>query len=279
MLNFGLPSDFDANRSLDGRARLCAVSYLNTVPLVWGMLEGEQRGLFHLNFRLPAECADLLAARRVDAGLVPVAEIPRLGLHAIPGTGIACDGPVRSILLISKAEPSGIRTLAADISSRTSVMLARILLSRAFDVEPELFPATPDLPSMLARADAALIIGDPALQLDPQHLPYHAIDLGSEWKRLTGLPMVFAVWAGPDAALNQAIAPALAASRDYGLARIREIIKKTSAGHGISEDLAHEYLTRHIIFKLRDREMQGLKLFQQYAADLRAQDERKRVTA
>jgi chorismate dehydratase len=257
--------------------RLCAVSYLNTLPLVWGFLS---QGIVErqLSFRLPAGCAEALETGAADVGLVPVAELERLKLQPIPGTGIACDGPVRSILLVSKVDFSRIRTLAADSSSRTSVMLLRLLLERRYGVEPEFFRADPDLHRMLARADAALIIGDPALHLDHAALPYHVLDLGAEWTSFTGLPMVFAVWAGRHAEINDAVRPALEESREYGLARIEEIVESSAAQHGVSQELAHEYLTRHIVFRLGDREQEGLDLFLKWAAERVARDEARRVS-
>ena len=84
------------------RPRVCAVSFLNTVPLVWGMLHGEERDIFDLSFSVPSECADRVAAGQADLGILPVAEIQRLSLPCFREVGIACRGPVRSILLISK---------------------------------------------------------------------------------------------------------------------------------------------------------------------------------
>ncbi len=159
------------------------------------MLHGPQRGLFDLDFRVPAGCADQLASGAADIGIVPSFELTRLNLETIPGTGIACHGPVRSILLISSRPAAEIRTLAADSSSRTSVELARVILERKYGATPTLIRQPPDLEAMLRSADAALIIGDPALRIDPARLPYHAYDLGAEWVDMTGLPMVFAVWA------------------------------------------------------------------------------------
>src|SRR5688572_30479547 len=106
--------------SLSSAPRVCAVSFLNTVPLVWGMLHGEQKGAFDLSFSVPSVCADRLASGEVDIGIVPCAELPRLGMEIIPDVGIACRGAVRSILLISKVDPRRIATLASDSSSRTS---------------------------------------------------------------------------------------------------------------------------------------------------------------
>ena len=106
-----------------------------------------------------------------------------------------CHGPVRSILLISKVPFQQIRTLSADSSSRTSVMLSRIVLARKYGAFPEIRTHRPDLAEMLDFDDACLIIGDPALVLDPATLPFHVLDLGAEWTEMTDLPMVFAVWA------------------------------------------------------------------------------------
>ena len=163
---------------LDHKPRVAAVSYLNTLPLVWGMLHGEQSNLFDMEFCVPAECADRLGTGAADIGIVPVAELERLALDVIPGTGIACEGPVRSILLVSQVPVDQIRTLATDSSSRSSVMLSKVLLARKYGVEPELVSMRPELAPMLEKADAALIIGDPALHLDPATLPFQVLDLG-----------------------------------------------------------------------------------------------------
>lgn len=257
------------------KPRVCAVSYLNTQPLVWGILHGSERNQFELSFGLPAECADRLGNGTADIGIVPCAELPRLGLEIIRGTGIACHGPVRSILLISRVPPDQIRILATDSSSRTSVMLARILLAKRFGTEPVLISMAPDLPSMLEAADAALIIGDPALHLDPASIPFHVMDLGTEWLELTGLPMVFAVWAGRPSVVTQVATPELErifkASCRFGLQHLREIAASEGPPRGIAEPLALEYFEKNIIFELGEREYRGLDLFLQYAAEFEDQ--------
>src|SRR5207244_12024181 len=123
-------------------------------------------------------------------------EMARQRLEYFPGTGIACHGPVRSILLISKVPFRDIRTLATDSGSRTSAMLSQVILAERFGVRPKVFSHTAALEDMLAKADAALLIGDAALRVDPATLPYETLDLGAEWVAMTGMPMVFAVWAG-----------------------------------------------------------------------------------
>lgn len=147
------------------------------------MLCGPQQQDFDLQTCIPSECARRVESGAADLGIVPVAEIERQGLTVIPGTGIACFGEVRSILLVSKVEPVRIRTLAADMGSRTSVRLARIILRERFGVEASTFEHAPTLEAMLAQADAALLIGDAALRVDPKMLPYKCLDLGeSGWR-------------------------------------------------------------------------------------------------
>jgi len=241
------------------------------------MLHGEERGLFDLSFAIPAECADRLADGRADIGIVPAVELNRQNLSVIRGTGIACDGPVRSILLISKVPFTEIRTLATDSSSRTSVALSRILLAKKYGVTPKLYSQRPHLAAMLEQCDAALIIGDAALVLDPADLPFHVLDLGAEWTAMTGLPMVFAVWAARAGVPTQDPAPFLASLR-FGMAHIDDIVRQEHAKLGISEALAREYLTRNIVFELGEREYKGLSTFLQYASELETPVEMKRVT-
>jgi predicted solute-binding protein len=235
------------------------------------MTHGPLQDRFDLSFATPSVCADRLAAGEADIGLVPCAELDPQALSWFPETGIACRGAVRSILLISRVEPSRIRTLAADVSSRTSVMLARIILQERYGVAPSLVSMAPDADRMLAHADAALIIGDPALRIDPSIMP-RVLDLGAEWWDLTGLPMVFAVWAGKQQHITREAGEVFVQSTRYGLDRIEEIAAAAPSQHGIPTDLARTYLTRHIVFQLGDDEHRGMELYRRKVAELRASD-------
>lgn len=254
------------------KPRVCAVEYLNTVPLVWGMLHGGQRDLFDLSFALPSECADRLMHGTADIGIVPSIELTRQTLEIIRGAGIACRGPVRSILLISKIPFSQVRTLSADSSSRTSVALSRIILARRFGAEPQLCSERPDLLQMLEHADACLIIGDPALALDPADIPFHVLDLGAEWVSMTGLPMVFAVWAARPDWHHRNPPPndprPFLQSLGFGLAHLEDIVREEHQKRRITAELAREYLTRHIVFELGRDEYNGLDRFLEYALEL-----------
>ncbi|HLY19207.1 MAG TPA: MqnA/MqnD/SBP family protein, partial [Bryobacteraceae bacterium] len=150
-------------------------------------------------------------------------------------------------------------------SSRTSVQLARIILERRYGATPHLIPHAPDLDRMMAAADAALIIGDPALRVDPAALPYPAYDLGTEWTEMTGLPMVFAVWAGPKKMIRPEVEAVFQESYAYGRAHIEDIIRMDAVPRGFTTEIARAYLTRHIICELGPAEYDGLALYLSYA--------------
>ncbi len=247
------------------KPRIGAVSYLNPVPLVWGMLHGPQREQVDLSFSIPSVCAQQVERGDIDLGLVPVAEIARQGLETVPGVGIACCGAVRSILLFSRVPWTRVRSLAADASSRSSVQLARVILRERFSVEPEITSQQPQLEQMLSSADAALIIGDSALRLSPEELPFDYLDLGAEWLALTGLPFVFAAWAGKPGIPLDRLSTMTRGSYDFGKTHLPEIAAQESEKRGITRELAELYLTHHIRYELGAAEQQGLDTFLQLA--------------
>jgi predicted solute-binding protein len=149
-------------------------------------------------------------------------------------------------------------------------MLARIILAEKFGVQPEMLPMRPDADSMLAAADAALLIGDPALKVDPAMLPSQVLDLGAEWMDLTGLPMVFAVWAGRRQHITSESGKVFADSARFGLENLDQIIAEAPATHGIPSELARAYLTRHIVLELTDTDRRGLELYRRKVARIRS---------
>lgn len=254
--------------SIQRRSRVCAVSYLNTVPLVWGALNGPQKGKIDLTFAVPSICATRVDEGVADAGILPVIEAARLGMETIPSIGIACRGAVRSILLFSKVPFDQVRTLAADAGSRTSVQLARIVLFRKFGADPRVFPAPPNLNDMLRGADAGLLIGDAALSVDPVEVSHHCLDLGEEWLALTGLPMVFALWAGRPGSLNPTLVDLLQGSCQFGLENLDQIIAEESGQRGFTHRLVDTYLRRQIDFELTSQHHEGLQTFLEFAREL-----------
>lgn len=248
------------------------MSYLNTAPLVWGLAHGPQRRLVELEFATPADCADKLRSGDVDAGLVPTIELARQpDLEVAPRGCIACRGSVRSILLVCKKPFADIESIAIDLGSRSSVVLAQVLALELYGTRPAVHPHPPLLDKMLQAADAALIIGDPALRLDPEMSdwrgqPVHVYDLGAEWQALTGLPMVFAVWAAKPVEDAAALVAALTGSATYGLGRIEEIVAAESARLGFEAGLVRKYLTRHIRYELTAAEREAMDTYLRLAA-------------
>src|SRR5918996_770652 len=158
--------------------RLGAVSYLNTKPLVYGL--DAQPDAFDVRFDVPSKCAALLHAGTVDLGLIPAVEYLRGDYYIVPDVSIASDGPVATVAVFTRKSIEQVKTLALDLSSRTSVALTRVLCAKHWKIAPSFTPSEPDLAAMLHRADAALVIGDPAFDIDPRARAVDKIDLGAE---------------------------------------------------------------------------------------------------
>jgi chorismate dehydratase len=246
--------------------RLSVVQYLNTVPLIWGMLHGNQRGKFDLQLTVPSGCADAIAERRADVGIVPSIEYQRIeDIKIIPGMSIASKFEVKSVLLLSKMPLAEVQTVALDESSRTSAALVRILLQKFYSRQVTYLPAAPDPEEMLRQADAALLIGDPALAYRG---PAEVFDLAREWRKFTGLPFVFAVWMGHSSANLSRRREDFSASRDFGLGHIDEIAAEYAPKLGLTPSVVRLYLTRNIDYSLDEENLQGLKLFYKLAHEV-----------
>jgi chorismate dehydratase len=252
--------------SRPGRLRLGAVGYLNARPLVYGL---DKKARFDLRYDVPAECARLLHEGSIDVGLIPSIEYLRgKGPYAlVPGPAVTSRGPVASVALYTAVEPRDIRSIAMDSSSKTSVALATVVARRSFGIGPEIVSMAPDLESMLARADAALIIGDKALFLNPA-APIRKIDLGELWTQSTGLPFVYAFWAGWLGAVTPEDGEALRQARDDGVAHTGGVARAYYPDDPVSEGVAARYLRDNIRYVLGDEELEGLRRFYTYAAEL-----------
>lgn len=245
--------------------RLGAVSYLNTKPIVHGL--DERSDLFSLRFDVPARCAALLHEGRIDLGLIPAIEYLRGEYRIVPGVAIGSDGPVASVAIFSRVPVERIATLAMDISSRTSVALTRVLCARRWQIAPRLTPSEPDVRAMLSRADAALIIGDPALAVDADALGLLKIDLGQEWKVMTGLPFVYAMWTGREHACGPEHVAELNAARDRGAASVDQIALAEARGDRGREQVVARYLSDNLRYGLGESEAAGLRRFHELAAE------------
>jgi chorismate dehydratase len=280
------------------RLRISAISYLNTAPLMWDFEHTEAGRDFDISYTLPSACAGALQTGTADIGIIPAAAYTQIpGLKILPGVAIASRQPVRSILLVSKVPVDKIRTVALDTSSMTSVALTKVLFEKWLGGGRTFTPADPDLETMLTANDAALVIGDPALQIDRSR--YFTLDLAEEWIRYTGEPFVFAFWAVRQDALKEAAlqaevpcgdsrprlsaprsdalsAPDLTAifqqSRDHGLepASLDQITREWAPRLGLAEADLRSYLTESIYYTLDSPCLEGLQLFYRYAAEIGA---------
>ncbi|HEY3317870.1 MAG TPA: menaquinone biosynthesis protein [Coriobacteriia bacterium] len=181
------------------RPRLGHIQFLNCLPLYYGLVKSDALLDVELLKAPPRRLAEMLVAGELDAAPIPAIEYARHAddLVLLPDISISSDGEVQSILLVSKvpAEDLGGKTVALTDSSRTSQVLAKILLAKHWGVVPRYAEMPSDLASMMREADAALLIGDDALRAYHQPMAELKFDLGSVWKEHTGLPMVYAVWA------------------------------------------------------------------------------------
>jgi chorismate dehydratase len=248
--------------------RLGAVSYLNTKPLVYGLDAIPEQ--FDVRFDVPAKCATLLHDGHVDLGLIPAIEFLRgpEDYWIVPGAAIASEGDVASVAVFSKKPMAQVASIALDLSSRTSVALTRIMCAKRWAIAPAFTPAEPDLAAMLERADAALVIGDPAMAIDAVALGLHKVDLGGEWHALTGLPFVYAMWTGRHGAASPAQCAALRTAREQGEANLPRIADRVGGGDAIRTERALRYLRDNLKYGLGEREAAGLRRFHELGVEL-----------
>lgn len=250
------------------KIRLGAVGYLNARPHVYGL---EQSSRFEVRFDVPSKCAELLHEGAVDVGLIPSIEYLRGPSEAphtyriVPDVAIASRGAVASVALYTRKALRDVRSIALDTSSRTSIALVRVLCAREFKIRPLFHSSGPDLETMLARADAGLMIGDHALFLEADK-ELEKIDLGEVWTRMTRLPFVYAFWAGRPGVLTPDDVLALQRARDEGTTRVEEIAR-ASFTDPRQQAIGARYLRDNIKYELGADERAGLELFYRYAVD------------
>jgi chorismate dehydratase len=269
----------------DSRLRIAAIRFLNPAPLMWDFehppLSGTLAAKYRIEYMLPSECADRLASGAADIGLVPIASLAATpGLRILPGCTIASKGRVRSLLLVRRAHQplAALRAVAADIASRTTLAYSRIMFHKWGNPGVPFLPMAGDLDAMLDRADAAIVIGDPALfaleeranrfERTGEELVYH--DLAHEWRTLTGLPFVSAVWAAAAARggpLDERVAEDMIQSRNHGLQNIDTLVAEWTRQLPVSEETIRTYLTTNIHYVLDEECLEGMRGFFRIAAE------------
>ena len=275
------------------KLRISIVEYLNTAPLVWGFTDGPLAGKYDLSFTVPSQCAEALRRGDADIAIIPSIEYQRMdGIVALPGMAIAAKREVRSLLVVSKRPIDRAKKIALDTSSRSTAALVRILAKEHWGIQPEFVDGSPDASEMLQKADAALVIGDPALRIslkmealaakepdgrgccegDPEDLPVPGFetifvyDVTHQWRELTDKPAVLAFWACNEVIADNLVASDFAASKRYGVERIREISEAASIKLDMPPGALERYLTDNINFDLDEENLAGLRLYYEQAA-------------
>jgi chorismate dehydratase len=265
------------------KLRISIVQYLNTAPLVRGFTHGPLRGKYDLSFTVPSQCAEALRTAAADIAIIPAIEYQRIpNLVILPDLSIASKERVRSLLILSKVPIRQAHRIALDTSSRSTQVLTRILCDKRWNISPEFHQAAPELADMLRSADAALVIGDPALRIAiaaeanakpgpdqevvcdgktvglPGIPKLHIYDVVQEWRHLTNRPAVLAVWAARPEVASVELADEFLASLEFGMAHLPEICAEASRELGLSEKDLDLYLRTNIDYSLDDDNRNGL---------------------
>ncbi|MCX7424405.1 MAG: menaquinone biosynthesis protein [Planctomycetia bacterium] len=246
-------------RPIGPSLRIGAVTYLNARPLSVELARLAPEAEIVVD--LPSRLADGLAQGRLDVAIIPSIEFLRQpGSRIVSDACVSCDGPVRSVMLYSRVPIARIGTLALDEGSRTSAVLARILLREQFHIEPRLRPLPIGASADQSDADAVVLIGDRGML--PAQGPFEVVwDLGEQWKRWTGLPFVFAMWVARPGIEMDGLEELFAAARDAGVLRFAEIARAASPEIGVPEAECLSYLRDNLVFHLGPRQRQGMRRF------------------
>jgi chorismate dehydratase len=275
------------------KLRISIVQYLNTAPLVWGFTNGPLIGKYDLSFTVPSQCAEALRTGTADIAIIPAIEYQRIpDLVVLPDLAIASQNRVRSLLIVAKKPIEQVRSIALDRSSRSTQALTRILAAEHWRISPEFFETEPDLNPMLERADAAMLIGDPALRISvaiekkstvsPQGRAvcqaatlgisgaeiFHVYDVVGEWRKYSGLPAVMAVWAARPEVVTPEVLADFTASRDFGLSQLSAISLEAARELELPQPTLESYLQQNIDFSLGKENRRGLERYFLEAAKL-----------
>ena len=261
--------------------RVGLVPYLNAKPIGFGLTSGRQQGRFEVIEKVPSALAESLGRLEVEYALIPSIEYARAAnagrdIAIVPGIAIVTRGKAESVLFLSRVPVAEIRTVALDRSSRTAVGLLRLLFRRRLRPgapEPEWQFTSPDLTMMLESSDAALLIGDKAL-FAPRDFPalmshLTVLDLGEEWSAMTGLPFVYAFWAGVPRDDSPSVVAALQDSLEEGMSSTTAIAREHCGGNPATESLIRRYLSRTIGYSLGSEEIKGVEAYYRLLAEER----------
>jgi chorismate dehydratase len=261
------------------RPRVGHIQFLNCLPIYWGLMRSGALLDVDLHKDSPDRLSAALVAGDLDIGPITLVEYLRHAdeLLLLPDLAVGSDGAVLSVNLVSTrplADLDGAK-IALGSTSRTGVLLARLLLRERYGVDPEYFRCPPDLTQMLLEADAAVLIGDVALRAmyEAPRQGLTVTDLGLAWREWTGLPMVFAVWAvrrdfaAAHPGLVKEVHEAFLRSRDLCLAELDQVAESAARWEPFDAATLAEYF-RALDFSLGERQVAGLREFARRAAEI-----------
>jgi chorismate dehydratase len=277
---------FSAKAATVMKLRLSINEYLNAAPLAWGLTDGPLAGRYELSFAVPSLCAEALRRGDADFAIIPAIEYQRIeNLAVLPGMAVAAKAEVRSILVVAKKPIQRAQRIALDANSRSSAALVRLLCRSYWKIQPDFVEMEPDASAMLASADAALVIGDSALRIavkmdvlatrqtngeqccegDPKAMPVpgfdtlYVYDIGFQWREMTGLPSVLAVWSGRVDAVTPQVVADFQASLAYGRERLTDIAEGASFKLELPAPALEKYLRENLDYSLDAANLAGLQ--------------------
>ena len=245
--------------------RISVVSYLNSKPFIYGLKNGKFNSDVDIQEDIPSVCAEKLLSGKADIGLVPVAILPALNEYKIISDYcIGANGKVNSVLLLSEVPLQDIKTILLDYQSRTSVLLARVLAKKFWNIQPDWMSTSNDYEKDISGNTAGVIIGDRALILK-RNFSY-VYDLSEEWKKFTGLPFVFACWVSVRK-LDEKFISEFNTALENGLRKINEIAKKEKLIN-LSEETIRKYLIECIDYRLDEKKKTAMNSFLEMISEL-----------
>ena len=249
------------------KIRISAVSYLNTLPFLYGIKYSNFLNNFIFELDFPAICAQKLIDNKVDIALIPVAAIPLVkNPYFISDYCIGAFNQVKSVLLLSDEPLGQIKSVLLDYQSRTSVNLVQVLAKKYWKVNPEWIYAEKGFEKNISGEVAGVIIGDRTFSLDKQYK--YVFDLSAEWYKFTSLPFVFASWVA-NKQISADFSEQFNAALKFGIQHIREVVDNYDKENPNSNIDLYAYLTKNISFDLDGEKKKSLNLFYQYLSELK----------
>lgn len=250
---------------MNKKIKISAVSYLNSKPLIYGLLHTNFKDEIELSLDIPSVCADKLLNDGADIGLVPIAILPMMKEYFILSDYcIGADGAVLSVNLYSDVSLDKIENILLDYQSRTSVMLCKVLAKHYWNINPNWINANDNFEEDIKGTTAGVIIGDRTFGMIDRH--QYTFDLALEWKNFTDLPFVFACWVA-NKKLPEDFIERFNKTIAFGIENKEAAIQEWIAKSNSKIDV-REYLEKYISYPLNHKKRQGMELFLNYCSTL-----------